>query len=102
MLNNIAMYAIVGLVGVCMALFFVAKHFYKKYKTASTDYYYLRSMYNSLELNYKALQETIQAKKEVQDEKDKQLAEIASGSADDAILRLQNRNNKRSNQNSGS
>lgn len=102
MLNNIAMYAIVGLVGVCVALFFVAKHFYKKYKTASTDYYYLRSMYNSLELNYKALQEAIQAKKEVQDEKDKQLAEIASGSADDAILRLQNRNNKRSNQNSGS
>ena len=102
MLNNIAIYAIVGLVGVCMVLFFVAKHFYKKYKTASTDYYYLRSMYNSLELNYKALQEAIQAKKEVQDEKDKQLAEIASGSADDAILRLQNRNNKRSNQNSGS
>ena len=102
MLNNIAIYVIVGLVGVCMALFFVAKHFYKKYKTASTEYYYLRSMYNSLELNYKALQETIQAKKEVQDEKDKQLAEIASGSADDAILRLQNRNNKRSNQNSGS
>ena len=101
MLNNIAIYVIVGLVGVCMALFFVAKHFYKKYKTASTDYYYLRSMYNSLELNYKALQEAIQAKKEVQDEKDKQLAEIASGSADDAILRLQNRNNKRSNQNSG-
>lgn len=97
MLNNIAMYVIVGLVGVCMTLFFVAKHFYKKYKTASTEYYYLRSMYNSLELNYKALQETIQAKKEVQDEKDKQLAEIASGSADDAILRLQNRNNKRSN-----
>lgn len=102
MLNNIAMYAIVGLVGVCVALFFVTKHFYKKYKTASTDYYYLRSMYNSLELNYKALQETIQEKKEVQDEKDKQLAEIASGSADDAILRLQNRNNKRSDQNSGS
>ena len=102
MLNNIAIYAIVGLVGVCVALFFVAKHFYKKYKTASTDYYYLRSMYNSLELNYKALQEAIQAKKEVQDEKDKRLAEIASGSADDAILRLQNRNNKRSNQNSGS
>lgn len=102
MLNNIAIYAIVGLVGVCMALFFVAKHFYKKYKTTSTDYYYLRSMYNSLELNYKALQEAIQAKKEVQDEKDKQLAEIASGSTDDAILRLQNRNNKRSNQNSGS
>ena len=102
MLNNIAIYAIVGLVGVCMVLFFVAKHFYKKYKTASTDYYYLRSMYNSLELNYKALQEAIQSKKEVQDEKDKQLAEIASGSADDAILRLQNRNNKRSNQNSSS
>ena len=102
MLNNIAIYAIVGLVGVCMVLFFVAKHFYKKYKTASTDYYYLRSMYNSLELNYKALQTSIQSKKEVQDEKDKQLAEIASGSADDAILRLQNRNNKRSNQNSSS
>lgn len=102
MLSKIAIYAIVGLVGVCVALFFVAKHFYKKYKTSSTDYYYLRSMYNSLELNYKALQEVIQAKKEVQDEKDKQLAEIASGSADDAILRLQNRNNKRSNQNSGS
>lgn len=102
MLSKIAIYAIVGLVGVCVALFFVAKHFYKKYKTASTDYYYLRSMYNSLELNYKALQESIQAKKEVQDEKDKQLAEIASGSADDAILRLQNRNNKRSDQNSGS
>ena len=101
MLNNIAIYVIVGLAGVCMALFFVAKHFYKTYKTASTDYYYLRSMYNSLELNYKALQEAIQAKKEVQDEKDKQRAEIASGSADDAILRLQNRNNKRSNQNSG-
>ena len=102
MLNNIAIYAIVGLAGVCVVLFFIAKHFYKKYKTASTDYYYLRSMYNSLELNYKALQEVIQAKKEVQDEKDKQLAEIASGSADDAIIRLQNRNNKRSNQNSSS
>ena len=102
MLSKIAIYAIVGLVGVCMVLFFAAKHFYKKYKTASTDYYYLRSMYNSLELNYKALQTSIQAKKEVQDEKDKQLAEIASGSADDAILRLQNRNNKRSNQNSSS
>ena len=102
MLNNIAIYAIVGLVGVCMALFFVTKHFYKKYKTAYTEYYYLRSMYNSLEINYKALQTSIQAKKEVQDEKDKQLAESASGSADDAILRLQNRNNKRSDQNSGS
>ena len=102
MLNNIAIYAIVGLVGVCTVLFFVAKHFYKKYKTESTAHYYLRSMYNSLEINYKALQEAVQSKKEVQDEKDKQLAEIASGSADDAILRLQNRNNKRSDQNSDS
>lgn len=102
MLNNIAIYVIIALIGICTALFFVAKHFYKKYKTTSTDYYYLRSMYNSLEINYKALQSAIQAKKEVQDEKDKQLAEIASGSADDAILRLQNRNNKRSDQNSSS
>lgn len=102
MLNNIAIYVIVGLAGVCMALFFVAKHFYKKYKTASKEYYYLHSMYNSLETNYNALKGSMQAKKEVQDEKDKQLAEIASGSADDAILRLQNRNNKRSDQNSSS
>ena len=102
MLNNIAIYVIIALIGICIALFFVTKHFYKKYKTASTDYYYLRSMYNSLELNYKALQEAIQSKKEVQDEKDKQLAEIASGSADDAIIRLQNHNNKRSYKNSSS
>ena len=102
MLNNIAIYVIIALIGICIALFFVTKHFYKKYKTASTDYYYLRSMYNSLEINYKALQEAIQSKKEVQDEKDKQLAEIASGSADDAIIRLQNHNNKRSYKNSSS
>ena len=68
MLNNIAIYAIVGLVGVCTVLFFVAKHFYKKYKTEATEHYYLRSMYNSLEINYKALQEAIQSKKEAQDE----------------------------------
>lgn len=102
MLNEIAIYILAGLAGVCMAFFFVARHFYKKYKTASTECYYLHSMYNALETNYKTLQATIQAKKEVQDEKDKQLAEIASGSADDAILRLQNRNNKRSNKNSRS
>lgn len=102
MLNSIAIYIIVGLAGVCVGLFFVTKHFYKKHKTLSKEYYYLRSMYNALEGNYNTLKASVQAKKEVQDEKDKQLAEIASGSADDAILRLQNRNNKRSNENSSS
>ena len=102
MLSEIVIYVIASLAGVCTAFFFVARHFYKKYKTASTEYYYLHSMYNALETNYKALQATIQAKKEVQDEKDKQLADIASGSADDAIIRLQNRNNKRSDKNSSS
>ena len=100
--NKIEVYAIVGLVIVCTVFFFVARYFYKKYKTASTEYYRLRNMYNALELNYKTLQATVQAKKEVQDEKDKQLADIASGSADDAIIRLQNRNNKRNNKNSSS
>lgn len=102
MLSEMAIYVITGLASVCTVLFFVARYFYKKYKTTSTDYYHLHSMYSSLEINYKALQATIQAKKEVQDEKDKQLAEIASGSADDAIIRLQNRNNKRSDKNSSS
>lgn len=102
MLSEIAIYVIAVLAGVCTVLFFVARCFYKKYKTTSTDYYHLHSMYNALEINYKTLQATIQAKKEVQDEKDKQLADIASGSADDAILRLQNRNNKRSDKNSSS
>ena len=102
MLSEIAIYVIASLAGVCTVLFFVARHFYKKYKTSSTEYYYLQSMYDALEINYKALQATVQAKKEVQDEKDKQLADIASGSADDAILRLQNRNNKRSDKNSSS
>ena len=102
MVNKLAIYVIAGLAGVCTALFFAAKHFYKKYKTESTEYYYLHSMYNALELNYKTLQATVQAKKEVQDEKDKQLADIASGSADDAIIRLQNRSNKRSDKNSSS
>lgn len=102
MLNNITIYVILGLAGVCMVFFFVSRHFYKKYKTSSAEYYYLHSMYTALEINYKALQATIQAKKEVQDEKDKQLTEIASGSADDAIIRLQNRNNKRSDENSSS
>lgn len=102
MLSKIAIYAIVGLASVCVVLFFVAKHFYKKHKTVSKEYYYLRSMYNALEGNYNALKASVQAKKEVQDEKDRQLTEIASGSADDAIVRLQNRNNKRSNENSSS
>lgn len=102
MLSKIAIYVIVGLAGVCVALFFVTRHFYKKYKTVSKDYYYLRSMYNALERSYNALKEAMQAKKEVQDEKDRQLEEIAGGSADDAILRLQNRNNKRSDENSSS
>ena len=102
MLSKIAIYAIVGLAGVCVTLFFVAKHFYKKQKTVSKEYYYLRSTYNALEGNYNALKSSVQAKKEVQDEKDRQLTEIASGSADDAIVRLQNRNNKRSNENSSS
>lgn len=79
-------------------LFFVAKTFFiKKYETASTEYDYLRNRYNALEMNYNSLQASIQAKKEVQNEKDKKLTEIANGSADDAIARLQNRNNKRSN-----
>ena len=102
MLSKMAIYVIAILAGICTVLCFVARHFYKKYKTSSTEYYHLQSMYNSLEINYKALQATVQAKKEVQDEKDKQLADIASGSADDAILRLQNRNNKRSDKNSSS
>lgn len=102
MLNSIAIYIIVGLAFICVGLFFVTKHFYKKHKTLSKEYYYLRSMYNALEGNYNTLKASVQAKKEVQDEKDKQLAEIASGSADDVILRLQNRNNKRSNENSSS
>lgn len=97
MLSKIAIYVIVGLAGVCVTLFFVAKHFYKKHKTVFKEYYYLRSMYNALEGNYNTLKASVQAKKEVQDEKDRQLTEIASGSADDAIVRLQNRNNKRSN-----
>lgn len=99
--NKIEVYVIIGLVVVCTVLFFVSRYFYKKYKTASTEHYHLCSIYKSLETNYKALQATVQAKKEVQDEKDKQLADIASGSADDAIIRLQNRNSKR-NKNSSS
>lgn len=102
MLNELAIYVILGLAGVCIVIFFAARHFYKKYKTSSTEYDYLQSMYTALEIHYKALQATIHAKKEVQDEKDKQLTEIALGSADDAIIRLQNRNNKRSNKNSSS
>ena len=102
MLNNVIICVIVVLLGVCTALFFVAKHFYKKYETASTEYDYLRNRYNALELNYKTLEQSIQAKKEVQNEKDKKLTEIANGTVDDAILRLQNRNNKRSNKNSSS
>lgn len=102
MLNNVMIYIIVGLAGICTALFFVAKHFYKKYKTASTEYEYLRNRHNALEINYNALQASIKAKKEVQNEKDKKLVDIANGSADDAIARLQNRNNKRSNKNSDS
>ena len=102
MLNNLAIYVILGLAGVCMAFFFSSRHFYKKYKTSSTEHNYLQGMYTALELHYKALQATVQAKKEVQDEKDKQLTEIASGSTDDAIIRLQNRNNKRSDENSSS
>ena len=101
MLNNITVYTIVGLIGICTILFFVAKHFYKKYETTSAEHDYLRNQYNSLEMNYKSLQASIQAKKEVQNEKDKKLTEIANSSADDAILRLQNRNNKR-NKNSSS
>lgn len=101
MLNNITVYIIVGLIGICTILFFVAKHFYKKYETTSEEYDYLHNQYNSLEMNYKSLQASIQAKKEVQNEKDKKLTEIANSSADDAILRLQNRNNKR-NKNSSS
>ena len=100
MLNSIIIYIIVGLLGICMALFFVAKHFYKKSKTTSTEYEHLRNRYNALEINYNALQASIKAKKEVQNEKDKKLVDIANGSADDAIARLQNRNNKRSNKNS--
>ena len=102
MLNDVIIYIIVGLVGICTVLFFVAKHFYKKYETASTEYDYLRNRYNALESNYNALQASIKAKKEVQNEKDKKLADIANSSADDAIVRLQNRNNKRSNKNSNS
>lgn len=102
MLNEIAIYIVLVLAGVCMVIFFAARHFYKKYKTSSTEYDYLHSMYAALEIHYKALQATVQAKKEVQDEKDKQLTEIAVGSADDAIIRLQNRNNKRSDKNSSS
>ena len=100
MLSKIAIYVIVGLVGICMAFFFVTRHFYKKYKTVSREYYYLHSVCNALEGNYNALKASIQAKKEVQNEKDRQLAEIAVGSSDDSIIRLQNRNNKRSNENS--
>ena len=96
MLNNIMIYVIVALIGVCIACFFVARHFHKKYETTIIDYHCLQNKYTALERNYSTLQASIQAKKEVQDEKDKKLTEIANGSADDAILRLQNRNNKRS------
>ena len=102
MLNNIIICVIVGLVGICVIFFCVAKHYYNKYKTTNTEYDYLRNRYNALETNYKTLEQSIHAKKEVQDEKDKKLAEIASGSADDAILKLQNRNSKRNNKSSGS
>ena len=102
MLNDITIYVILGLAGVCMTFFFFFLYFYNKYKTSSTEYYHLHSMYTVLEINYKDLQATVQAKKEVQDEKDKQLTKIASSSADDTIIRLQNRNNKRSDKNSSS
>lgn len=102
MLNSVIICVIVGLIGVCVALFFVAKHFYSKYKTTATEYDYLRNRYNALESNYKTLEQSIQAKKEVQNEKDQKLTEIANGTADDAILRLQNRNRKGNNKNSSS
>lgn len=102
MLNSVIICVIVGLIGVCVVFFFVAKHFYNKYKTTATEYDYLRNRYNALELNYKTLEQSIQAKKEVQNEKDQKLTEIANGSADDAIARLQNRNRKRSNKDSNS
>lgn len=97
MLNNIILYVIIALVVLCIVFFFVARHFHKKYETTIIEYHCLHNKYTALERNYNTLQAAIQAKKEVQDEKDKKLTEIANGSADDAILRLQNRNNKRSN-----
>jgi len=102
MLSKIFIYIILVLVVIIAFLFVVAKHYRKKCATINSEYDLLRNRYNALENNYNTLQASIKAKQEVQNEKDNALADIASGSVADSIERLQNRNRKRNNENSGS
>lgn len=102
MLSNIFICVVLVLVVIAAFLFIMTKHYHKKATTMSTEYDLLRNRYNALESNYNTLQATIKAKQEVKNEKDNALADIASGSVDDSIERLQNRNRKRNNKNGSS
>ena len=102
MVSKVFLCIVLGLLVLAAILFVVAKHYYKKCTTMDKEYDLLRNRYNALEINYNTLQATVTAKQEVQNEKDKALSDIANGSVDDSIERLQNRNNKNRNKHSGS
>lgn len=102
MLSKILICVVFIVIIIAAVLLFVAKYYKSKCSAINTKYELLNDRYNALENNYATLQASIKAKQEVENEKDKTLSDIASGSVDDSIKRLQNRNRKRNNENGGS
>ena len=70
------------------------------YKTM--EYNVLHNKYIALEEQYTAYVKSVTDKKKVKDETEQKLTDIANGSVDDSIMRLQNRKNNRRNKSSGS
>ena len=95
MLNNVIIGVIVALLVAIVALYCTAKHFYTKCKNTNTELERLRNKCAGLEEDNKALTFANQKKQELYDETVQKLNAINNGTADDAIAKLQNRNNRK-------
>ena len=95
MLNNVIVCAIVVLLGAIVTLYCTTKHFYTKCKTTHTELERLRNKCSALEEDNKALTFANQQKQELYNETVQKLNAISNGTANDAIAKLQNRNNRK-------
>ena len=97
MASNILMFiSIVLLIAIC-AFSFYTSYVKQKYAKLYSDYEVLQNRYNSLEINYNTLERAYKAKQELHNETEQKLQDIADGSIDDSIERLQKRNRKNRN-----
>lgn len=102
MVSKIILITLVALLILAIIAILFAKEYRQKYLDTSHRYEGLRNQYDALEMNYNNLVHLWQEKQRVHNETEKTLSDIANGSVDDSIKRLQNRKSRNKNSSGGS